>query len=106
MWRDYEQSLIIFFFLQKLNYPLKLATERFEPEMLRRSTLLYPKPKPLGQPKWVKFDIFYKDQNSDVVRGVRGPLGSKGLKMLAVICCRGYWYVNLVCVGGRFRHHR
>lgn len=36
---------------------------------------------------------------------VRGLLGSKGLIMLAVICCRGCWYMNIVRVGSRFRHH-
>jgi hypothetical protein len=40
-----------------------------------------------------------------VVRSVRVPLGSKGMKMLAVICRRGCWYVNLVLVIIRFRHH-
>jgi hypothetical protein len=42
---------------------------------------------------------------ASVFRGVRVSLGSKGLKMLAVICRMGCWYVNLVHVGGRFRHH-
>jgi len=42
---------------------------------------------------------------SNVVRGVQGSLGSKGLKMLDVIFRKGCWYMNLVCIGCRFRHH-
>jgi len=44
---------LIFFFLRSQTNPLKLAPERIEPETLRRSILLRPKPIPLGQPKWV-----------------------------------------------------
>jgi len=33
------------------------------------------------------------------------PLGSKGLIIPDVVCRRGCWYMNLVRVGGRFRHH-
>lgn len=32
--------------------------------------------------------------SASVVRGVRGLLGSKELKMLDVICRRGCWYMN------------
>jgi len=42
---------------------------------------------------------------ASVVHNVRVPLGLKGLKMLALICRRGCWYVNLVRVGSQFRHH-
>ena len=35
---------------------------------------------------------------ASVVRGVQGQMGSKGLKMLSVICCRGCWYVNFLSV--------
>jgi len=46
-------TCLLFFFEEAKLTPFKLAPERIELEILRRSTLSGSKPIPLGQPKWV-----------------------------------------------------